>query len=92
VAKEILNQINKLNRFALHSWGVKNKVYDDESITFEVNGSKTRSRSRLQIRLNGNDYYDIELFRIVNQEKKIDQRVSDVGCENLVQAIDKIVG
>jgi len=67
-------------------------VYDDESITFDVNGSKTKSRSRLRIKLNSNDYYDIELFRIVNLEKKVDKVISDVGCENLVQVIDEIVG
>ncbi len=90
VSKIILNQINAIDRWALASWGSKNYVSSPNSLTFDVRGSKFRGR--VIIKLNKRDTYDIEFGTIRKMEYTIKQKTKGVFADQLVNAIDNVVG
>lgn len=91
-ANRVIKQINTINRHALASWGFRKASYSDESFGFYVNGSKTRPGARIEIRINGNDLYDIDLFRVENTMVVYDEQLKNIYAEQLVDVIDGLVG
>ena len=92
VSKEILKQLNAIDPRAIFAWGYRAPMYTDDSLSFLVNGSKTAPNSRLTIKLNGKDLYDITIHRVAGVEVIYDAKEEDVYVEDLVKIIDSIVG
>ena len=90
VAKIIMNQIKALDKFALASWGSKNYISSPNSLTFDVRGSKFRGK--VIIKLNKRDTYDVEFGTIRKMEYTVKQTTKGVFVEQLVNAIDNVVG
>ena len=90
VSKIIMSQINALDKWALSSWGAKNYISSPNSLTFDVRGSKFRGR--VIIKLNKRDTYDIEFGTIRKMEYTVKQTTKGVFVEQLVNAIDNVVG
>ena len=47
---------------------------------------------KIKITLNGKDYYDVEAFQIRAGKVKLLKKLDDIDIENLVKAIDGLVG
>jgi len=91
VAKTILKQINAIDRFALASWGAKNYVSSDDSIQFDVRGSKFRGRVIITYD-KGSDSYVIELGQVRKLEWKQKYMMKSVFAGDLVNVLDQQVG
>lgn len=91
VAKTILKQINAIDRFALASWGAKNYVSSDDSIQFDVRGSKFRGRVIITYD-RGPDTYVVELGQVRKLEWKQKYMLKSVFAQDLVNVLDQQVG
>lgn len=90
VAEIILKQIKSIDFWALGSWGAREYVKDDKSITFRVNGS--RLRGKIEIVLNPSDLYDITAWKIYRGIPKPIKTIRGIYFDQLVIAIDSLVG
>jgi hypothetical protein len=106
IATIIRNQIKAINSMALMSWGAKDFVsftnlvqevpVSGPGLQFEVHGPKLKGK--IIIGLNGNDLYDIAGITVNTRSGANFGKITvkgakrDVPAENLVQAIDDIVG
>jgi hypothetical protein len=92
VAKTILNQIRTLDPSALMAYGYRACFYEDNSITFKVNGSKCK-RAYVKISLNFMDTYDIEVFSFrksgFDMVKKELGKSEGIYCDQLVEVLDR---
>jgi len=91
VAKTILKQINAIDRFALPAWGAKNYVSSDDSIQFDVRGSKFRGKVIITYD-RGSDSYIIELGQVRKLEWKQKYMIKSVFAQDLVNVLDQQVG
>lgn len=93
VAKTILEQIRTIDPRAMFAWGaVKAPVLLlDTAVKFKTSGM-VKWKGHVHIKLNGNDLYDIEFYRIRNGQIKTDKVVTDIYAEQLVETIDEQVG
>jgi hypothetical protein len=92
VANTILAQINAQDKYALTSWGTKNKVSSESGIQFDVKGSKHRGRVVIALD-KGRDLYNIEIGKVVPGPKwKSIKKVSGIDVENLVKTLDGLIG
>lgn len=91
VAKTILKQINATDRFALPSWGAKNYVSSDDSIQFDVRGSKFRGRVIITYD-KGSDTYIIELGQVRGMDWKQKYMMKSIFAQDLVNVLDQQVG
>ena len=92
VANEILRQIKAVDRWALGAWGAKDFIGDKNALIFRVRGPKMMTGGKIKITLNGKDYYDVEAFQIRAGKVKLLKKLDDIDIENLVKAIDGLVG
>ena len=94
VGKTILSQIRAIDKWSLQAWGAKDFVSNQDGIQFDVRGSK--HRGRVIIALNKKDLYNIEIGKIVKKKGTMDwksiKKVTDIGVENLVTALDGLIG
>jgi hypothetical protein len=89
IGKTILQQIKTIDFWALGSWGAKDYVLLKNGIQFKVKG--WHNQSKIIIKLNGNDTYDIEYGRISKLNWITMEKVDDVYNENLVMCIDRLI-
>ena len=89
VGKIILKQIQAINFWALGSWGAKDYVLIKNGVQFYVKG--WHRQSKIVIKLNGMDTYDIEYGRISNLKWISMEKVDDIYAENLVSVIDQLI-
>ena len=91
IGKTILAQINAQDKWAMASWGAKNKMTFKEGVQFDVKGSK--HRGRVIIALDKHDLYNIEIGKVVpGPAWKSIKKVKGVGVENLVKTLDDLIG
>ncbi len=100
VADTIRNQIRAIDRNALMAWGAKEFVGTKnpclpekqigEGLQFRVNGSK--HKGYIIVLLAPNDLYNIFAYKIVKLNVKVVKRVNGVFVEDLVRALDEIIG
>lgn len=91
VAKTILKQINAIDRFALPAWGAKNYVSSEESIQFDVRGSKFRGRVVITYDKRS-DTYIVELGQARGLGWKQEYMIKSVFAQDLVNILDQQVG
>jgi len=114
VAKTIQYQIKVLDKLALISWGAKDFLGFPETekelgaLQFSVrNVPAFKGIGYVKISLNGNDLYDIEVYKKRNITKKVKDKLlngddvelkktisskNDVYVEDLVNTIDNLLG
>ena len=91
VAKTILKQINAIDKFALPSWGAKNYVSSNDSIQFDVRGSKFRGRVVITYDKRS-DTYIIELGQVKGMDWKQKYMMKSIFAQDLVNVLDQQVG
>jgi len=93
IAKEILNQIRTIDKFAMGAWGASELIAtsDPPGLQFRV-GGMTKFKGKVIITLNHKDLYDIEYGVIRNMEWISKHKDHDVYVEDLVKFIDDYVG
>ena len=92
IGREILNQINTLDRRAMMAWGAKDIVIMSDGLKFKTSGMvKKKCYVHIQY-LAHLDLYQIDFARIRNLNLIIDHTIPMVFCENLVEHIDSYVG
>jgi mRNA-degrading endonuclease HigB of HigAB toxin-antitoxin module len=91
VAKTILKQINAIDKFALPSWGAKNYVSSNDSIQFDVRGSKFRGRVIITYDKRS-DNYIIELGQVRGMDWKQKYMMKSIFAQDLVNVLDQQVG
>jgi hypothetical protein len=91
VAKTILKQINAIDKFALPSWDAKNYVSSNDSIQFDVRGSKFRGRVIITYDKRS-DTYIIELGQVRGMDWKQKYMVKSIFAQDLVNVLDQQVG
>jgi hypothetical protein len=93
IAKEILNQIKCLDRWALGAWGAANCLALSESkkyqggLRFNVSGIRHKGAVLIQLR-----WVDDYTVSFVNNKGAEVHRVEGVYCDMLVDIIDWIEG
>ena len=104
IAKEIMNQINAIDRRAFWAWGASEFISGDGKVVgldkdcegflrFKtVNCPKLRRGGKILIALMYDDTYSIVAYRISGSNVKIVAKVEDVYAEDLISTIDEIVG
>ena len=76
---------------ALRLMGAKDFVYDENSVTFTVQGP--RDFNKFKVSLNASDYYDVELWKtgIIDEEpfiiKELVDEYKDVSCGELANCL-----
>lgn len=94
VAKTIISQIKTLDPMALFAWGTSRYplVATKEGLRFKTSGM-VKWKGFVHIKYNpGTDLYDIDFFRIREHEVKMDEQITDIYAESLVEVIDRRVG
>lgn len=91
VAKTILKQINAIDKYALPAWGAKNYVSSNDSIQFDVRGSKFRGRVIITYD-KGSDNYIIELGQVRGMDWKRKYMMKSIFAQDLVNVLDQQVG
>lgn len=92
VANTIVAQINAQDKYALTSWGTKNKLAFKDGIQFDVRGSKHRGRVIIALD-KGRDLYNIEIGKVVpGPDWKSIKKVSGIDVGNLVKTLDGLIG
>jgi hypothetical protein len=91
VAKTILKQINAIDRWALDSYGAKNYVSSNDSIQFDVRGSKFRGRVIITYDRRS-DTYIIELGQVRGMDWKQKYTMKSIFAQDLVNVLDQQVG
>lgn len=100
VAKVIYQQIvagrtydNKAGTLAILCWGTNSLVAVEKGLVFKVKGAK--HRGYVKVLLNGNDYYDVELFTARRQAASLVHKTKatakDVCFENLTAVLDSLI-
>ena len=88
IAKTIIAQLKTVN---LIGWGAKDMVSLEDGLMFKSSGL-VKNKGNVTIKLNGNDLYDVTFGKIRKFEYKELTRKEDIGVENLVETIYKMVG
>ena len=92
IANTIVAQINAQDKWAMTSWGTKNKLAFENGIQFDVKGSKHRGRVIIALD-KGRDLYNIEIGKVVPGPKwKSIKKVSGIDVGNLVKTLDGLIG
>lgn len=92
IARTILDQIKTLDFFALGAWGANGYLALENGVVFKCSGSKIKRGGKVRITLNGNDLYDIELFRIRGAKVTTLGTAKDIFCDDLVNQLDYLIG
>lgn len=94
IAKEIMNQLNILSKKQIWAmFGLKkgSLVGGENYLQFQV-GKNSSGGNRIKIELNGNDLYNISVFKIVKFEVKIVKSENDVYAEDMVKVLEQMTG
>lgn len=92
VATTILEQIRATDPMALPAWGARDFVNMGDGVKFKTSGM-TPWKGWVYVKYNaGRDLYEIQFFRVRRADVKMDKIVEDVYCDELVGAIDRMVG
>lgn len=105
IGKEILRQINALDRNALMAWGAKNKAIADSGKDIGENNtiikydgkaqfdvSCPKFKGRVVIYLMPNDTYTVVFGQIRSSRWNVKKRIDGVYSDQLVEIIDNYVG
>jgi hypothetical protein len=90
VAQTILSQIKAIDGRALWAWGAKELVNTGKGLQFRT-GGMAKHKGLVHIKLNANDLYDIEFYKIRAGIIKTVATEADVFAEDLVRMIDAVV-
>lgn len=91
VGKEILRQINALDKRAMTAWGAKNILWTENGMRFTTSGM-VKWKGIVSISLNKSDTYDIEFGKVRVLTYQAQKTMKGVSVENLVSSIDSYVG
>lgn len=95
IANEIRKQLEVLGGMAIWAWGANNwgaidgKDKNHGGLVFKVNGLK--HKGYIQIDLDFNDTYSVELFKIRKHERKTVAQFSEIYFDQLVPLLDPLV-
>ena len=92
IATTIRSQLYTMDTHAMMCFGVNQFLAVENGLQFRASGSKVKRGGRVEIKLNGKDLYDVEVFRVVKFEKKVIKRVEDVYVEDLMHNLWDILG
>lgn len=83
VANTIRKQLFATGRLKVWSWGARNWIGDENSLTFRV-GAR-RHKGYVKITLNGSDLYDIKL---ISTHGNVKDEFKDIYFDQMVEVID----
>jgi len=91
IHKEIIRQINSIDKYALMSWGAKNYITTEDGIQFDVRGSKFRGKVIIVLD-KASDTYTIELGNVRKLEWKSKRMLKRIFAGDLVNVLDQQIG
>lgn len=91
VANTIALQIGSRAFFLM---GTRHKLGDEDSLTFDIRGSRTVNKIR--VRLNFLDLYDLTFWKVTRRngefKVKVVEEVGDIYFDGLRQVIERVTG
>jgi len=91
VANTIAKQIGSRAFFLM---GTRHKLGDEDSLTFDIRGSRTVNKIR--VRLNVMDLYDLTFWKVTRRngefKVKVVAEVEDIYFDGLRQVIERVTG
>ena len=87
IAKIILQQMGGTGRLSSFV-GAKDFIAIDKGVQFRFTAKSGNKSNRVQVKLNGNDLYDVKFLWTRGTNMKVISEHSDVFCENLIDLFE----